>query len=118
MIVNKDEIQELNSKVDYLINRFEELVVRDVSLPLKSEVDIEIDDTVDINGAAKIVNRSTSTLYTRCSENTIPFFRDPGNRISFSKRQLLDWMKSDQPYSETKTSTSKMCKNRSRFSKK
>lgn len=63
---------------------------------LKSRKIIDIDneeELLTIEGAAKLLNLSVATIYTKVCKNEIPVNKQ-GKRLYFYKVELLDWIKS------------------------
>lgn len=51
------------------------------------------DELLTIDGAAKLLNLSVATIYTKVSKNEIPVNKQ-GKRLYFYKEELLEWIKS------------------------
>ena len=63
---------------------------------LKSSKNIDRDNEeklLTIEGAAKLLNLSVATIYTKVCKNEIPVNKQ-GKRLYFYKDELLDWIKS------------------------
>jgi len=63
---------------------------------LKSRKNIDEDserELLTIEDAAKLLNLSVATIYTKVSKNEIPVNKK-GKRLYFYKDELLDWIKS------------------------
>ncbi len=121
---NQDVIQELTSKVDYLINRFDEFVFKNSSQPYQSEIDNLLEDKVDATQAAAILKRSLSCIYSKCSSGEIEYSKDIGGRLIFSKKYLLAYLENRngrntiQKEKSTNQHSSKMRANREKYSPK
>lgn len=107
-----NEIHELTSKVNYLIERVDLLFNNQVSpMPKSNLSDDEIEDTVDVEGAAKIIKRSKSTVYTKSCRGELPSWNANG-RLLFSKKALLQWLNENKEKSETSVTQMKTIRNR------
>lgn len=121
---NQDVIQGLTYKVDYLINRFDEYVLRDAAKTNKSEIDNLLDDKVDATQAAAILKRSLSSIYSKCSSGELKHTKDVGGRLVFSKKYLLTYLENKRNNNSvhveelTPQPSFKMRSNRKRFSQK
>jgi len=84
-----DQFLELSSKMDTIITKLDE----SISSKSKYGMDDEMNDTLDVEGAAKLLRRSVSCIYTKCSKGQIPHQKDSGGRLVFSKKELMEWEK-------------------------
>jgi excisionase family DNA binding protein len=53
----------------------------------------EKEDLLTIEGAAKLLNLSVATIYTKVCKNEIPVNKQ-GKRLYFYRTELMDWIKS------------------------
>jgi len=106
----KSEITLLQNKVDALVNL--------ASRPLitKSKTDEEIDDLIDVSETAKITRYSESTVYTKASKGQLPCEKKDG-RLHFSKKRILEWIKSGKPKNPEELPNDRMINMRKRYRK-
>lgn len=83
---------------DDLPNIIEKLYTKldEIEKLLKSKKNINPDneeDLLTIEGAAKFLNLSVATIYSKVCKNEIPVNKQ-GKRLYFYKAELLDWIKS------------------------
>lgn len=55
------------------------------------------DELLNITEAAKLLNLSVATIYSKVSRNEIPVCKK-GKRLYFSKKELTDWVHSGKVY--------------------
>ena len=53
---------------------------------------MEEEEPLDVNEAAKLVKKKAATIYTYCSMGLIPFHKSGGRNI-FYRSELLIWLK-------------------------
>ena len=81
-------VQELNSKIDNI-----------TMLLLSAKPEDKQNDLQVISEAAKFLNLSIATLYSKVSKKEIPYMKQ-GNRLYFSKAELVDYIKSGKVLSD------------------
>ncbi len=107
----KNQLIQLQNQVQILVNKV------DQPISVKSKIDEEVDDLIEVNETARIVRLSTSTVYTKSSKGQLPSSKKDG-RLHFSKKEILLWLKSAEPKkSAEETATSKMIKIHQRYKK-
>lgn len=81
-------VQELSNKID------------NITLLLQnSKLESKQNDLLVIKDAAKFLNLSVHTLYGKVSRREIPFMKQ-GNRLYFSRVELIDYIKSGKVFSD------------------
>lgn len=75
-------VQALNAKIDNI-----------TSLLQSTKQNVQQSDLLTIKDAANFLNLSVNTLYGKVSRREIPFMKQ-GNRLYFSKTELVDYIKS------------------------
>ncbi|WP_288613197.1 helix-turn-helix domain-containing protein [uncultured Bacteroides sp.] len=80
----------LPQAVEHLIN------MMSVQVEQQTESDsspyLDSDDEIDIKQASVLLKKSQSTIYRYTCNRIIPFYKI-GNRLRFSKTELLEWKK-------------------------
>ena len=82
-------VQQLNAKIDNI-----------TSLLQSAKQNVQQPDLLTIKDAANFLNLSRPTLYGKVSRREIPFMKQ-GNRLYFSKAELVDYIKSGKILSES-----------------
>jgi excisionase family DNA binding protein len=81
-------VQELNSKIDNITMLLQSAKPKDKQ-----------DDLLVIKEAAKFLNLSVPTLYSKVSKKEMPYMKQ-GKRLYFSKSELVDYIKSGKVLSD------------------
>ena len=90
-IMKKFTFDDLPNIIEKLYTKLDE-----IEKLLKSKKNINPDneeDLLTIEGAAKFLNLSVATIYSKVCKNEIPVNKQ-GKRLYFYKAELLDWIKS------------------------
>lgn len=72
-------VADLEAKVDQLV------ALLSAAVPEES-------DTVDVEGAMRLLKKSRATIYQMTHTGTIPHFKN-GNKLYFSKKELTDFIR-------------------------
>lgn len=81
-----DEMPNLLAKIEKRLDKIEEILSENSSAT-NSEVDY-----IDAQKACEILKFTKPTLYSKVCKRELPFYKQ-GNRLYFSKAELLDWIK-------------------------
>lgn len=89
IIINK-ETRVIDLTLEELIN-----ALSSSHPPQVQEQVVEEDEIGGIELAVKITGLAKQTIYGKVSSRTIPFMKQPsGKRLYFSRKELLEWLKS------------------------
>lgn len=78
----------LNSFIERVANRTVQLLLqKHEQQPIQNQ-----DEFLNIQQASKLLDLSVPTLYSKVSKNELPFMKR-GNRLYFSKIELIDYLK-------------------------
>lgn len=81
-----DEIPNVLARIEQRLERIEK------NLAISKDSDQSDMDYIGIKEACKILNFTTPTLYSKVCRREIPFYKK-GNRLYFSKSELLEWIR-------------------------
>jgi excisionase family DNA binding protein len=89
MKITFEQVPDVIGQLADQLSRLEKLIVN-----LQPEqVSAPLDEPLTVPQAADLLNLSTLTVYDYCKRRILPHSKY-GNRIYFSKRELIDWAKS------------------------
>lgn len=80
-----DEIPNILKRIEDRLDKIEEILLERIQNEL---TDIEFIDAIE---ACEILKISLPTLYSKVSLREVPFYKK-GNRLHFSKAELLKWI--------------------------
>jgi len=81
-----DQLPSFMKSIDERLDRLEELLNK----TCRSEISDE--DYISAKAASALLKFTLSTLYSKVCKREIPFYKQ-GNRLYFSRNELLDWIK-------------------------
>jgi len=81
-----DQLPTFMKSIDERLIRMEELLSKTFQTEISEE------EYISAKNASVILNFTLSTLYSKVCRREIPFYKQ-GNRLYFSKNELLDWIK-------------------------
>lgn len=83
-----DDLPNIIGKLYAKLDEIEKLLKSSKNIDANNEKEL-----LTIEGAAKLLNLSVATIYTKVCKNEIPVNKQ-GKRLYFYKEELLDWIKS------------------------
>lgn len=81
-----DQLPSFMKNIDERLDRMEELLNK------KFQSEISDEDYISAKAASALLKYTVSTLYSKACKREIPFYKQ-GNRLYFSRQELLDWIK-------------------------
>lgn len=81
-----DQLPSFMKNIDERLDRMEELLNKTFRPEISGE------DYISAKAASVLLKFTLSTLYSKVCKREIPFYKQ-GNRLYFSRTELLDWIK-------------------------
>jgi len=81
-----DQLPSFMKNIDERLDRMEELLTKAFSTKISDE------EYISAKAALALLKFTLSTLYSKVFKREIPFYKQ-GNRLYFSRIELLDWVK-------------------------